>query len=559
MLLLIQLFIVITYSTCSLHNQVLPQPIETHQIAYYDVTKTIYLFGGLNSTGKATDAIYKWDMNQNSWFQTMTITTPTKRFQSYGANVVTIDNIAYFIGIHDGAYNSGKIYMFDMLNEIWLDNSNLAIPSDPASYGCLTTDSQTIFMIGGWNADWVETDVLQIYDIVSNQWNIETINISPIQNAGWNAQYCALINNTIFAFGGMISSNSISGMYKYNINKHQWTHFNDLPVISRDGATVYNQYTGYMYAIGGWEKNNDSIWIFDTQTQQLTDTMHLVNGRCCSAAIIINNDLWVFGGQYGGVLDTVEICDLYPTNSPTHVPSISPSKFPTKYPSKIPTISPIKFPTKFPSKMPTISPTNLPTITPVKFSTKIPTNYATKIPAVAPIDSAEVYDTTAHYPTNAHYINKSSTDHIILIGIIIVSVIICLLCVIFILMIYMRRKGIRVSSVSVQLQSINHSKNSSINTNTKTTLTSSGEGIPKVQLNQIVAVSSHSNPESHKSNKTTLGAINDQSSDSEDSILYDQTQSNILQDSNTGGEKTSRTPITPKSPGYTPDSPGGAI
>eukprot|EP01084_Bolivina_argentea_P012937 24245_1 len=90
-----------------------------------------------------------------------------------------------------------------------------------------------------------------------------------------------------------------------------------------------------------------------------------------------------------------------PTQHPTNIPTITPTKPPTQHPTHDPTKSPTKSPTKHPTKSPTKHPTNFPTATPITSPTQHPTNipksptkHPTNFPTATPITSP------TQHPTN---------------------------------------------------------------------------------------------------------------------------------------------------------------
>eukprot|EP01083_Nonionella_stella_P130189 395101_1 len=109
----------------------------------------------------------------NRWIYTDCYNSTSENFYSFVDSVVSIGNIAYFVGMHDGSDNSGLIYMFDMQQESWIDNSNLEILPIPSTHGCVSTNLSHIFMIGGSKGGMTDTrtnyhNYVQIYDVQSN-------------------------------------------------------------------------------------------------------------------------------------------------------------------------------------------------------------------------------------------------------------------------------------------------------------------------------------------------------------------------------------------------------
>eukprot|EP01083_Nonionella_stella_P135930 413472_1 len=190
----------------------IPMTLQSHQTAYDITSNALYLFGGLiNNFDNPSNSIYKWDITPNTW-TTLSTTTPTIQdniFYSFVNNAVTIQDVVYFIGMDDYLYDSGKVYRFRLSTEEWLSPDTISMPhSQHNTY----------------------IDQLQIYDVFSDLWSTETINISPIQGEGWACGYCHGVGFDLYVFGGEITGPEpvyLDNIFKYNPND-KWTSIGDL-------------------------------------------------------------------------------------------------------------------------------------------------------------------------------------------------------------------------------------------------------------------------------------------------------------------------------------------
>eukprot|EP01083_Nonionella_stella_P057204 150269_1 len=123
-------------------NTSLPIGMYGHQTAYDITSNALYLFGGMHPQEVVSQLIRKWDINTDTWTQ-LSITTPTSTFSgssvtwffNYGNAAATINDIVYFIGIHDGYYNSGTVYRFRLSTLEWLSPASITKPPRPAIKG----------------------------------------------------------------------------------------------------------------------------------------------------------------------------------------------------------------------------------------------------------------------------------------------------------------------------------------------------------------------------------------------------------------------------------------
>eukprot|EP01084_Bolivina_argentea_P016520 30903_1 len=283
------------------YDKTLPQPLMYHQLVYFKHINTVYLFGGKstpNHTNIYQRSIYKWNIsNHSSWFELIDTTTPTVNFSSYGNNVVEVNNKAYFIGIYDGSWASGQIYVFDPSNDSFL-NHNLTSPPDISSQGCLTTNKTHILMAGGRHSIESFCDDLQIYDTQRNVWDLQPIRISPIYHNGIYAQYCVMVNNTLFTFGGSSQNVYLNEYYKFeSIEDNRWSLLGTKSTSTRSGAAVYYNKLNRIYLIGGFAGHSpvSNIDDFDVAEQKIVATYHTVQPLFGAPAFISNDKLYIFG------------------------------------------------------------------------------------------------------------------------------------------------------------------------------------------------------------------------------------------------------------------------
>eukprot|EP01083_Nonionella_stella_P037976 103467_1 len=219
-------------------NTSIPIAIYAHQTAYDSASHVLYLFGGRESKSSFLNSIYKWNTIPNTWTKLST-TTPTKLgtpgdwFYSWINSAVTIQDIVYFIGMDDYLYDSGKVYRFRLSTEEWLSPDTISMPIHPSIRGCLTHNTSRILMVGGQTDSNTYIDQLQIYDVFSDLWSTETINISPIQGEGWACGYCHGVGFDLYVFGGETTGPEpvyLDNIFKYNPND-KWTSIGHLPEV----------------------------------------------------------------------------------------------------------------------------------------------------------------------------------------------------------------------------------------------------------------------------------------------------------------------------------------
>eukprot|EP01084_Bolivina_argentea_P303886 524756_1 len=302
--------------SCVYNTNRLPTSGFGQPLSYHAAAAAVYLFGGAATQSTFSNYISKWNANTQEWIK-LNVTIPAVYLYSQTNNAVTINDKVYFIGIYDGTHDSGKIYVFNMKNETWTDNINMASPNYPGVYGCLATNDSHIFMIGGWNGT-DALDYLQIYDINDNSWYSEEILISPILGNGWRGQYCSMSGNVLYVFAGVYGAHQYdNGIYKYDVIS-KWTKLGNLLPLAYGVAVNY--YNKYIYLIGGGRSHGsvdqnvtviDIIYEFDLSSESITNTLLMNESLTQMSAIIIADKIHIFGGWNGThSTSSTEICDV---------------------------------------------------------------------------------------------------------------------------------------------------------------------------------------------------------------------------------------------------------
>eukprot|EP01084_Bolivina_argentea_P126596 224129_1 len=315
---------------CKLYGKKLPIPLGSYQMVHFPETNVIYIFGGGTTVSSCSSKIFKWNISSShQWFQRINTTT-TACFYSFGNNVVRIDDKAYFIGMNDGSYDSGAIYIFNSFTESFEKAHNLSKPEHPAIYGCLSTNTTHIFMVGGDRNNTSLINYLQIYDIKRDKWSSMAINVGIIKN-GYTNQYCEMIENTLFVFGGS-TDKRIKQYYKWRNDK--WTYLGNRSTGLDSGGTAF--YQPNIYIIGGYTGQptdtdhtsySNVIDVFNINNGTIISTYYLVYAVCRVSPFFINNTLYVIGGWNGPYpqqyTSSVQVCDLEnPSINPTANPPI---------------------------------------------------------------------------------------------------------------------------------------------------------------------------------------------------------------------------------------------
>eukprot|EP01083_Nonionella_stella_P271803 921370_1 len=290
------------------------------------------------------------------------------------------------------------------MTEQWEDTSNLLAPPVSLSYGCLATNLTHTFLVDG-KSDNLDRNprVLQIYNIADNQWTTHATPYDDKNGYAWEYQYCYVVNNELFVFGGRFEYKKdpiyyVGEIHKYNLHSNQWVTLS-VPFhgSAYGGKTVF--YNDVLYLVGDFTRNITRA--FNTNTQTFDETMTLPTSVEQAGVILVDNIIYAFGGRlgtYAPALSVIQYCTL-PTKEPTAAPSVNPSEFPSTSPSinpsTFPSVSPSTDPSAFPSLLPSINPSYNPSESSVN-PTVFPSTSPSDGPSATPISQSTSSSLTFH-------------------------------------------------------------------------------------------------------------------------------------------------------------------
>eukprot|EP01083_Nonionella_stella_P062233 161851_1 len=275
----------------------------------------VYVFGGDRVSPEFSNQIWKWNTTNHVFqWEVLSVTTPTSRFTSYNQNSVSIGNYVYFMGINDGTatYGTGVSYVFDMANEVWITGTvNIPTMPVPTIWGCLATDDDYIYYIGGSNGANTYVEIMQTYDISANQWTVSQLPFGESSHA-----MCSVDRQKqyLYLFGGYINVNAvpqrISTIYVYNIGLNAWNPISigDLTAARNDGRAILGP-DDNIYIIGGYNGSVsfDLVDVFNPITYTVSNGPHLFKGVFAAPMAVVCDRVHIFGGAYWNGTNNNEI------------------------------------------------------------------------------------------------------------------------------------------------------------------------------------------------------------------------------------------------------------
>jgi len=248
----------------------------------------IYLIGG--STGSGTNVNEVYDPGTDTW--TTKAPMPTVRAY-FGMGIVS----EKFYAI--GGYTAGSHY--DVNNEEYdpaADKWTVKVPLGQARnmVGVGVVDNK-VYVIGGVTGGpgtEQETTKVEAYDPVANTWTLK----APMPTAR-HGLTVAVVNNKIYAFGGLADGTYLNTNERYDPSANTWTKKTSLPTARfLPSAALIN---GRVYVVGGDTGSSSTSVneVYDPATDSWTQAAPMITARCSFGTGFVNNKLYVIGGSTG--------------------------------------------------------------------------------------------------------------------------------------------------------------------------------------------------------------------------------------------------------------------
>jgi len=220
-------------------------------------------------------------------------------------------------------YIDGEIYVFngfdyifynDRMNRVVNKNfevidtnsgevSHLSKNPYPAYYSGTAVWDNNIYVFGGAFTKSQYSNKLLMYNTYRDEWS-QLRNMSEQKTCRGE-----IVNGILYVFGGYNGRVS-SKIHSYDIENDTWTYITNMPFgISANAITKHGD---FIWLIGDYYRLS-TVAVFNTKTNEFHLIKSSMSGRRHAGAEIIENKLYVFGGNRqstGSFLSSIQVADI---------------------------------------------------------------------------------------------------------------------------------------------------------------------------------------------------------------------------------------------------------
>eukprot|EP01084_Bolivina_argentea_P059417 108515_1 len=302
------------------------------------VNNTIYLLGGFYERQQMTQ--YDCETGSFIYFRSSFLPNTTKCFGD--AQFWTqLDTNLYILD--DTDIHNTKISLYNMLtNEFVSDYEsipNRVTVSDGMGRACLASIDNSIYVNGGITEILVNEPSLPIATTYILNINTMEWGLAPSMQIGRRSHSCIIHpnNKVLYSFGGDIidgMTDTIERISTINIHDNIWIYLNETLSNAVRGLRSFIFGDNLIIIIGGLDESRkvyDYIHIIDTNDDSvILSDITLSFQSAFSAATMVGNIMYSFGGGSFGVDDNIQWQSMVNDIAHTHAPNISQTNFPSQ-------------------------------------------------------------------------------------------------------------------------------------------------------------------------------------------------------------------------------------
>ena len=234
----------------------LPSKRCKHSACVYE--KTMYVFGGWDSSGKLND-MYRYIFGRNEWEVIPCSNAP--RARSAHSVAVYQHHMYLFGGIGDNKFND--MHRFSFKTQRWSAVQQRNPPPRRSSYGGVHVFNDRLYIVCGLGCG--KFNDCHAFDFRSSEWReIKCENDARETPAKRGRHTCVLAGENLYMFGGYVGIRRSDELFILSLRTNQWQQIkSDSTTPTARGGHSAVLYNGFMWLFGGW---HDQGWYNDLYT-----------------------------------------------------------------------------------------------------------------------------------------------------------------------------------------------------------------------------------------------------------------------------------------------------
>jgi N-acetylneuraminic acid mutarotase len=263
----------------------IPERIQEHHGVLY--RGRIYIAGGIDSTGRTTPVVYRFDPRTERWTKLADLPEPRHHMP-----LVVLNDTLYGIGGFDDLRFTPKatVWIYREDKNAWESRASLAVPRGASAAGVV---DGKIVVVGGYGTQRALLDTTLAYDPRRDSWS----NRAPMPTKRDHLE-AQVVNGMLYAIGGrpISPANNYNTVEAYDLAADKWTM--KAPMPSRRGGLASAVLDGKIHTFGGERTDGvfDNHEVYDPARDAWSVETAMPTARHGLAAVTFGGRIYVIGG-----------------------------------------------------------------------------------------------------------------------------------------------------------------------------------------------------------------------------------------------------------------------
>ena len=278
-------------------------------IQFVQVQGTLYVGGGVASSTNNDYIVMTYDISAGKW-----ATLPP--YSTWGFAMTAIDNILVLVG------GEGRDDVSSKVLGVWSEDSKKWTHPYPDMTTPRRSCSAVVYnqhlVVAGGNGAGGRLSSVEVMNTDTKQWYA-----GPPTPAAWSIMQTAIVGDTCYFMGGIdkIYTNKVYSVSLPALvsqpnsdssakDTQTWKELPQLPVTAAAPLSI----SGSLLAVGGYKdpKAVSALHLYQPDAGQWVKVADMPTRRSyCTCTMIANKELIVAGGVHNGLLNTMDIAQIY--------------------------------------------------------------------------------------------------------------------------------------------------------------------------------------------------------------------------------------------------------